>query len=71
MSAIAQAQEKVATSRCDVRTPQRGVPTLTWVHPVILSALVCIPLDRIATGEDRRREATTADKPAFVLGGVG
>ena len=34
-------------------------------------ALACIPMDRVATAEDRRSHATTADKPAFVLGGVG
>jgi hypothetical protein len=34
-------------------------------------ALACIPMDRVATAEDRRSHATTADKPAFVIGGVG
>ena len=34
-------------------------------------ALACIPMDRVATAEDRRSHATTADKPAFMFGGVG
>ena len=34
-------------------------------------ALACIPMDRVATAEDRQSHATTADKPAFVIGGVG
>jgi hypothetical protein len=33
-------------------------------------ALACIPMDRVAAAEDRRSHATTADKPAFVIGGV-
>ena len=34
-------------------------------------ALACIPMDRVAIAEDRRSQATTAENPAFVLGGVG
>jgi hypothetical protein len=34
-------------------------------------ALACIPMDRVATAEDRRSQATTADKPTFVFAGVG
>ena len=34
-------------------------------------ALACIPMDRVAAAEDRRSHATTADKPAFMIGGVG
>jgi hypothetical protein len=34
-------------------------------------ALACIPMDRVAAAEDRRSHATTADKPAFMFGGVG
>ena len=35
-----------------------------------LFALAYISMDRVATAEDRRSQATTADKPAFVFGGV-
>ena len=34
-------------------------------------ALACIPMDRVAIAEARRSHDTTADKPAFVIGGVG
>jgi hypothetical protein len=34
-------------------------------------AVACISMDRVATAEDRRSHATTADNPVFVLGGVG
>jgi hypothetical protein len=86
MNAIAQAQKKVGTSRCDVPrklSGQRGVPTLTWVHLIILSALACMPTDRVAAAEDRGLNtvattkiaadtaATTKGKAAFVFGGVG
>ena len=36
-----------------------------------LLALACISMDRVDTAEDRRSHATTADTPAFVIGGVG
>jgi hypothetical protein len=71
MSAIAQAQKKVGTSRCDARTPPHGVPTLIWVHVIILSTLAFIPIDHASAAEDRPSQATTAEKPAFVFGGVG
>jgi len=32
-------------------------------------ALACIPMDRVATAEDRPSHATTADKLAFMFGG--
>ena len=34
-------------------------------------ALACISMERVATAEDRRSQATTADKPVFVFGDVG
>ena len=34
-------------------------------------ALTGIPMGHVATAEDRRLHATTADKPAFAIGGVG
>jgi hypothetical protein len=58
--------------------------TLKWRGLLFaLFVLACIPMDRIATAEDRRSQtaatakaaadtaATTDGKPAFVLGGVG
>jgi hypothetical protein len=39
-----------------------------WIFASL--ALVCIPIDRVATADNRRSHATTADKPAFVFGGV-
>jgi len=34
-------------------------------------ALACISMDRVATAKDRWSQVTTADKPAFALGGAG
>jgi hypothetical protein len=85
MSAIAQARMKVRTSRCDVLTPQGGVPTMTRVQLVIVFILASIPFDThgaSATAEDRRSQtaattriaagtaATTEGKAAFVFAGV-
>jgi len=33
--------------------------------------LAYIPMNRVVMAEDRRLQATTADKPAFVFGGTG
>jgi hypothetical protein len=63
MIAIVRAH-KVATLRGDVRTPQRGIPTPTWVQLVIVLFVASMSLD----AKEARGASTT--EPAFTFGGA-
>jgi hypothetical protein len=41
------------------------------LHIFASFALACMAMDRVAAAEDRRSQATTAEKPAFAFGGIG